>query len=440
MKRRQFLKSGAAPLVAGLGGASLFSTLSLGHAAGAGDYKALVCLYLEGGNDGHNTLVPTDAAYNDYATARPILALPKDSLVALNGSSAGHSFGLHPALAPLAPLYNNGRLAWIANTGPLIVPATAGQVIANSVPLPPFLMSHSDQTAMQQGWGGDADASGWAGRALERFPSALVNRLNAVTMSDSRTFVLGQKTPVSFMNPGGSRYWNRADLANPQTRSGALDPLAALAENRDWTGKPIAKEDFSALNPTPGHSRAKDTATIIAKTMSEGLNWASGGTEYTKGKVSPTPDQLDYLIGQATGGVGREVSKIMQTGTAAWTGEELPPYKIPIVGRFYGSNDSQASKAALFYRNVKQLNAHEAEIKGRIKNGEDPSDYIRDNPDANMYQAGNMVERDISKMMKRKREMLKNGEDRASIKEIEAAMTERMGSFNEAVREQRSTR
>lgn len=63
------------------------------------------------------------------------------------------------ALAPLADLYNQKRLAWIANAGPLIVPATAEQVINNAV-LPPFLMSHSDQTAVQQGWGGDADASG----------------------------------------------------------------------------------------------------------------------------------------------------------------------------------------------------------------------------------------------------------------------------------------
>lgn len=216
MKRRQFLKAGAAPLMAGLGGAGLYSTLGLGHAAGTGDYKALVCLFLDGGNDGNNTLVPTDGAYNDYATARPILALPKESLAPLRGSSAGHTFGLHPALAPLAPLYDKGRLAWIANAGPLIVPATAAQVIGNAVPIPPFLMSHSDQTAMQQGWWGDADASGWAGRALERLPTNLVNRFNAVTMNDNRTFVLGQKSPVSFLNPGGNRYWGRADLGSPQ--------------------------------------------------------------------------------------------------------------------------------------------------------------------------------------------------------------------------------
>lgn len=222
MKRRDFLRAGAA-----LGGGGLLGALGLGHAAGSGDYKALVYLYLGGGNDGNNTLIPTDAAYDDYAAARPILALPKESLAPLSGSSAGHTFGLHPALAPLAELYNQKRLAWIANAGPLIVPSTAEQVINNAVPLPPFLMSHSDQTAMQQGWGGDADVSGWGGRALEQLPASLLNPLRAMTMSGDRTLVLGRNSPVSLMTSGGMQYWGRADLAQPQSEwTQALNSMA----------------------------------------------------------------------------------------------------------------------------------------------------------------------------------------------------------------------
>ena len=212
-----FLKSSGGSVLATLGGLGLAGSLGSSSAAGANDYRALVCLFLTGGNDGHNTLVPTDGAYSDYASARPILALPKDSLIPLNGSSAGHSFGLHPGLAPLATLYNQQRLAWIANAGPLVAPATAQQVLDHSVAVPPFLLSHSDQQAMQQGWGGDADGSGWAGRALEALPSSLVNPLNAVTMDNNRTLVLGRNARVSFMNAGGSRYWGRADLAQPQS-------------------------------------------------------------------------------------------------------------------------------------------------------------------------------------------------------------------------------
>lgn len=214
MKRRSFLASSAWPWLAGLGGAGVLSHSGRGLAASQ-DYRALVCLYLNGGNDGHNTLVPTDGAYSDYSSARPNLAHAKSSLVGLTGSSAGHAFGVHPAIASLAEMYNQERLAWIANTGPLIVPSTAQQVMDRAVPIPSFLMSHSDQTAMQQGWGGDADTSGWAGRALEKLPSALVNPLNAVTMDSNRTLVLGQKSTVSFLNPGGVQYWGAANLASP---------------------------------------------------------------------------------------------------------------------------------------------------------------------------------------------------------------------------------
>jgi uncharacterized protein (DUF1501 family) len=212
MKRRSFLASSTLPWISGLGGVSLLTGSHSGLAA-AEDYRAMVCLYLNGGNDGNNTLVPTDGAYSDYSTARPDLALAKSSLVGLAGQSAGHAFGLHPALSPLADLYNQERLAWIANTGPLIVPATAQQVMDRAVPIPSFLMSHSDQTAMQQGWGGDADTSGWAGRALEKLPSALINPLNAVTMDSNRTLVLGQSSTVSFLNQGGVQYWGSANLA-----------------------------------------------------------------------------------------------------------------------------------------------------------------------------------------------------------------------------------
>lgn len=214
MKRRHFLSSSMLPWLTGLGGMSMLASSGSGQAASQ-DYKAIVCLYLNGGNDGHNTLVPTDGAYSDYSSARPNLAHAKSSLVSLSGSSAGHTFGVHPALAELAKLYNQERLAWIANTGPLIVPATAQQVIDKAVQIPSFLMSHSDQTAMQQGWGGDADTSGWAGRGLEKLPSALSNPLHAVTMDSNRTLVLGQKSTVSFLSQGGVQYWGGANLATP---------------------------------------------------------------------------------------------------------------------------------------------------------------------------------------------------------------------------------
>lgn len=215
MKRRSLL-AGALPWAASLGGAGLLGALSLPGSAAASDYRALVVVFLTGGNDGHNTLVPTDGAYLDYNRARPDLALPKDSLVSQAGSSAGHSFGLHPALAPLAALYSQQRLAWIANVGALVQPATAQQVKDHAVELPPFLLSHSDQQGVTQGWMGDEDASGWAGRALELLPGSLKQPLPAVTFDSNRTLVLGRHSRVAFMNSDGPRYWGNADLAHPE--------------------------------------------------------------------------------------------------------------------------------------------------------------------------------------------------------------------------------
>lgn len=208
MDRRHFLRLAAAtPALSLLGSTE----------AAAGDYRALIILFLAGGNDGHNCLVPTDGAFTDYDAARPGLALPKASLTTLSGTSAGHTFGMHASLAPIATLYNQGRLAWIANAGPLVKPATARQVIDFSVTVPSFLLSHSDQVLWQQGWTGDADQSGWAGRALELLPTALRNGQNAVTMTNDRCLVLGKNSPVAFLSPWDSRYWGSADLAQPET-------------------------------------------------------------------------------------------------------------------------------------------------------------------------------------------------------------------------------
>jgi hypothetical protein len=87
-------------------------------------------------------------------------------------------------------------------------------------------------------------------------------------------------------------------------------------QNKDWTGKPIYIENFNSLDPQPGTQRAKDSATPWAKGFAEAINAVTGGTEYTPGGWSPTPDQIDYVIGQLTGGLGREAGKVAATAAA----------------------------------------------------------------------------------------------------------------------------
>ena len=222
-----------------------------------------------------------------------------------------------------------------------------------------------------------------------------------------------------------------ADAFNPIGNSGlsmqtlaptALDPLVALAENKDFTGRAIARK---SRNPAePGHTQGKDTSTWVAKTVAEAVNWITGGNEYKAGVFSPTPDQIDYLIGQATGGVGREISKAQQTITAMATGEELPPHKIPGVSRFYGDTNSQSAQASRFYRTLERINELETEMNGMRKDGR-PLDAIRlmrESPYGRLIQPANQAERQIARLRKAKREALARG-DSAAVKAREEQMT-----------------
>jgi hypothetical protein len=213
----------------------------------------------------------------------------------------------------------------------------------------------------------------------------------------------------------------------------ALDPFVALRENKDWTGKPIART--SSNQAIPGHTQFKDTATAPAKWLAEAINWVTGGNEYVAGVQSPTPDQIDYLFGQVTGGVGRELSKVEQTVKAVVTGEELPTFKIPLAGRFFGNADSQASQASAFYDNVNKLNELETEVKGMRKDGKmaEAAELIRSRPDAYLIAKANVAERQVQRLRREKRELLKKGAERSAIKAKEAQITETMKRLNAAM-------
>ena len=233
---------------------------------------------------------------------------------------------------------------------------------------------------------------------------------------------------LEMFNPIGNAGWSVQTIAPT-----FADPLVALAENRDWTGKPIAKEDRTGTDPTPGYTRAKDTASAISKGLSYLLNAATGGTDYKPGLISPTPDQIDYLIGQVTGGVGREALKVSQAVQSTFTGEELPSNKVPILGRFYGDTKEQSGVSSKFYANITKLNEHENEIKGRQKDRVPVGDYFKENPEARLFAAGNAAERQVSELRRQKRDMIERGASKESIKLIEQRITRRMQILNSQI-------
>lgn len=166
MKRRDFLKRCCCTAAAGVATAS-FTRLGLMNAMAQGtqDYKALVCVFLFGGNDGNNLIVPLSSGeYANYAKIRAGLALSQGSLLPVTPQSLGVPFGFHPRLAEMRSLFNQGRVALLANVGTLIRPTTRDQFRRGQVEVPENLFSHSDQQQQMQtatlnkfaevGWGG----------------------------------------------------------------------------------------------------------------------------------------------------------------------------------------------------------------------------------------------------------------------------------------------
>lgn len=156
--RREFLKGCCAVGAAGV--ASQFAELGMftALAQSSTDYKALVCVFLFGGNDSNNMIVPIDSRYAAYQTMRGAVALPQASLL----PSGATGFGLHPALTRTAQLFAAGRTAMVFNVGTLVRPTTKPTL--GSTPLPRNLYSHSDQTQQWQSSDPNGGGTGWGGR------------------------------------------------------------------------------------------------------------------------------------------------------------------------------------------------------------------------------------------------------------------------------------
>jgi uncharacterized protein (DUF1501 family) len=193
------------------GSAALFRMASVA-APIASDYKALVCVFLFGGNDANNTLVPM-SDYTLYQTGRANLALPTTELQkALINAKSGKQFGMHPQLLPLATLYNQNRVAVLANAGTLIRPMTKDQYTQNTAQKPKSLFSHSDQQFEWQN--GNAAASvgayGWGGQLGDLFSTQSPTGFPTCTTVNSVTVFSQGKTTMPLTVPSGPTALNAA--------------------------------------------------------------------------------------------------------------------------------------------------------------------------------------------------------------------------------------
>ena len=223
--RRQFLKTASLMSMAGVAGPFALNLAAIGAASAqtAPGYRAIVCLFLYGGNDQTNTLIPYDQpSYDQYLAARDTIAIARGQLTATAtgavASQGGREFAFHPALTSFKTRWDEGKLAVVANVGPLVVPTTKTQYSNRSVPLPPKLFSHNDQQSVWQAQAplGEGAKLGWGGRIGDLLASRNANAQftcisaggNAVFLSGQNViqYQVGSSGPVAISGISGNLY------------------------------------------------------------------------------------------------------------------------------------------------------------------------------------------------------------------------------------------
>jgi uncharacterized protein (DUF1501 family) len=236
--RREFLirtscaALGAAAVSAGVKRFGLISALA--QQSAPSDYRALVCIFLNGGNDGNNTLIPLDSTgYNAYSAARSAagLAIAQGSLLSITPPSINMPFGLHPSLPQVKGLFDQQKLAIVSNVGPLVQPLTRDQY-RNGATRPYQLFSHSDQVAQWSTARSDIKIqSGWGGRTAD----------NTISFNGSGTF-------PTITSVAGSTVFAIGLLTRPLAIAPAPTPLNQVLVLNGFNSSPEAVARRSSMD------------------------------------------------------------------------------------------------------------------------------------------------------------------------------------------------
>ena len=295
--RRAFLKRSSMLAMAGAAApwALNLAAMSEAAAATATDYKALVCVFLYGGNDYGNTLIPVDSArYALYQGMRPSLAYTQAQLaatvldpnVALGG---GLQYAIAPELAPLLPIFNAGKMGVMLNVGTLVQPTTKAQYTSGATPLPPRLFSHNDQQSVWQSSSPEGATSGWGGRMGDLFESGNGNAVftcvnvagNAVYLSGKTAtqYQVSTSGPVALAGVAKPLFGSTACSAalqnlvtatsanvfeNEYTRVTARSLSAGGTLSAALAGGPTIQTSF----PPPGSNNLADQLKLVARMIS----------------------------------------------------------------------------------------------------------------------------------------------------------------------------
>jgi uncharacterized protein (DUF1501 family) len=279
----------------------------------AADYRALVCVFLFGGNDSNNTIIPMDdASYKAYTAARGSLAVPASAMTQVT-SVGGAPYGFNTLLSELASLFTNKQLAVVANVGSLIQPLTQAQYKAQQGQIPSNLFSHLDQQSQWQTSVAQGNSStGWAGRAADYVTAQKMNSGSFPTFFSVAGNVLegtGTNTQEIAMSPGQSlRLAGFNSSAVSQARYNALTSL-------------LTTDNGVALVQAANAAMAMDVAD--AKALSAALGHATTlKTTFPKTSLGAQLQQVAQIIQvQSELGMSRQIFFCSLGGFDTHTGE-----------------------------------------------------------------------------------------------------------------------
>ena len=262
------------------------------------DYKALVCIFLSGGNDANNLIIPTIASeHADYAAIRsdvlaiPISGSPNVAIPMSSLSSDGHDYGFHPACPELATLFHESKLATLFNTGTLVFPMTRAQYRAGILEKPPQLFSHSDQvTQWQTSIPDRPPLSGWGGRCADLLdavqPGAPISL--AVTVAGANTFEVGNIVSqysvttdgaIGLSSVTGARLQSLTNLLALPYPNLQVQAYADVGEHAIATGG-LLNTAITATSPKPPTNWTWDT------TFNTTITSPTGGNPFSSGLAS----------------------------------------------------------------------------------------------------------------------------------------------------------
>jgi uncharacterized protein (DUF1501 family) len=295
--RRQFLRTASMASMAGLSVSpfllELNSVAAMAQTSGGSGYRALVCVFLQGGNDGHGTVIATDpSSFSAFTTARsgaPGLAYPMGELlpIVLKTPQSGRTFALNPALGGIQNLFNAGRAAIVANTGTLIAPATKAQVNANSIPLPASLFSHFDQTAAWQAIasnGGSAEHVGWGG--------AVADLIEGMSYNTNSMFTCISTAGIALFLSGQTSFQLNVTSAGPIPIYGLADPPFGIPTSAN----PLS----SILTADESNLFAKEYGVVVNRSTAAQAQLAGAMLPAGAGGIPNPPQYLDPMTNKLT--------------------------------------------------------------------------------------------------------------------------------------------